>query len=147
MNLRYQVGIKAVKEVPVPRSDSVHEARDARLVWDFKPQNPNISVLGDFQSRHPIRTFIMRCELSFAYLIFSFVIHRESPFAYVSYPWRISVRYEEVPSRHWPPVFLPRGRQRRRFSRCGAVEIQHTVFQILFQQAGKRRFQRLPPPA
>jgi hypothetical protein len=29
---------------------------------------------------------------------------------------------------HWPPASLPRGRERCRFGRCDAVEIQHTVF-------------------
>jgi hypothetical protein len=33
---------------------------------------------------------------------------------------------------HWTPGFLPFGRQLRSFTGRSGVEIQHTVFQILF---------------
>ena len=55
--------------------------------------------------------------------------------------------YLRVAHVHRTPSFLPLSRQWCCFGRRSAVEIQHTVFQVLVQQAGKRRFQRLPSPA
>ena len=47
---------------------------------------------------------------------------------------------------HGSPTFLPRGCQRCRFGRRGAVEIQDTIFQVLPQESVKLQFESLPPP-
>jgi len=44
------------------------------------------------------------------------------------------------------PAFLPCRRQRCSCSRGSAIEIQYTVFQVIFQQMVKRRFKRLSAP-